>query len=101
MVAQHYGYHSSHHGHGARHDAGVVAATHFDFRVLHFFDVGGGLLLAYALGHWVLVVGAGISTGFARRVLESKGISNFSTYSKKAGGVLLIGVGVYLLTYLL
>jgi len=61
---------------------------------------GGGLLLAYALGHWVLILGAGISTGFAQRVLESKGISNFSDYSKKAGGVLLIGVGIYLLTYL-
>lgn len=60
----------------------------------------GGLLLAYALGHWVLILGAGISTGFAQRVLASKGISNFSSYSKKAGGVLLIGVGAYLLTYL-
>ncbi len=60
----------------------------------------GGLLLAYALGHWVLVLGAGISAGFAQRVLASKGISNFSTYSKKAGGVILIGVGIYLLTYL-
>ena len=60
----------------------------------------GGLLLAYALGHWVLVLGAGISAGFAQRVLESKGISNFSSYSKKAAGVILIGVGVYLLTYL-
>ena len=60
----------------------------------------GGLLLAYALGHWVLVLGAGISAGFAQRVLASRGISNFSTYSKKAGGVILIGVGIYLLTYL-
>ena len=60
----------------------------------------GGLLLAYALGHWLLILGAGISTGFAQRVLESKGLSNFSNYSKKAGGVLLIGVGIYLLTYL-
>ena len=60
----------------------------------------GGLLLAYALGHWVLVLGAGISAGFAQRVLASQGISNFSNYSKKAGGVLLIAVGVYLLTYL-
>jgi len=59
-----------------------------------------GLLLAYALGHWVLVLGAGISAGFAQRVLESKGISNFSSYSKKAGGILLIGVGIYLFTYL-
>jgi len=61
----------------------------------------GGLLLAYALGHWVLILGAGISTGFAQRVLASRGISNFSTYSKKAGGVILIGVGIYLFTYLL
>ncbi len=61
----------------------------------------GGLLLAYALGHWVLVLCAGISAGFAQRVLASKGISNFSTYSKKAGGVILIGVGIYLFTYLL
>lgn len=61
----------------------------------------GGLLLAYALGHWVLILGAGISTGFAQRVLESKGISNFSSYSKKVAGVILIGVGIYLLTYLL
>ena len=60
----------------------------------------GGLLLAYALGHWVLILGAGISAGFAQRVLESRGISNFSTYSKKAGGIILIGVGIYLLTYL-
>ena len=60
----------------------------------------GGLLLAYALGHWVLVLGAGISAGFAQRVLASKGISNFSTYSKKVAGVILIGVGIYLFTYL-
>ena len=60
-----------------------------------------GLLLAYALGHWVLVLGAGISVGFAQRVLESKGLSNFSTYSKKVAGVILIGVGVYLFIYLL
>ncbi len=58
----------------------------------------GGLLLAYALGHWVLVLGAGISVGFAQRVLASKGIANFSAYSKKAGGVILIGVGIYLFT---
>ncbi len=61
----------------------------------------GSLLLAYALGHWVLILGAGISAGFAQRVLESKGISNFSSYSKKVAGVILIGVGIYLFTYLL
>ncbi len=60
----------------------------------------GGLLLAYALGHWVLVLGAGISVGFAQKVLASKGISNFSSYSKKAGGIILIGVGIYLMVFL-
>ncbi|MCX5992042.1 MAG: sulfite exporter TauE/SafE family protein [Chloroflexi bacterium] len=60
----------------------------------------GGLLLAYALGHWILVLGAGISAGLAQRVLESKGIANFSNYSKKVGGLFLIGAGVYLLVYL-
>ncbi len=60
-----------------------------------------GLLLAYALGHWVLVLGAGISAGFAQKVLSSKGIANFSTYSKRIAGVILIGVGIYLFTYLI
>ena len=60
----------------------------------------GGLLLAYALGHWVLVLGAGISAGFAQRALASKGIGNLSSYSKKVAGVILIGVGIYLFTYL-
>jgi cytochrome c-type biogenesis protein len=57
----------------------------------------GGLLLAYALGHWVLVLGAGISVGFAQRVVQSRGIANFSNYSKKIAGAILIGVGIYLL----
>jgi cytochrome c-type biogenesis protein len=57
----------------------------------------GGLLLAYALGHWVLVLGAGISVGFAQRILESKGIANFSKYTRKIAGAILIGVGVYLI----
>ena len=61
----------------------------------------GGLLLAYALGHWVLVLGAGISAGFAQKVLASKGIANFSIYSKEVAGMILIGVGIYLFTYLM
>jgi cytochrome c-type biogenesis protein len=56
----------------------------------------GGLLLAYALGHWVLVLGAGISVSLAQKLIQSKGISNFSNYSRKIAGVILIGVGIYL-----
>lgn len=60
----------------------------------------GGMLLAYALGHWILVLGAGISAGFAHKVLSSKGIANFTTWSKKIAGVIIVGVGIYLITYL-
>jgi len=60
----------------------------------------GGLLLCYALGHWILVLGAGISAGFAQRVLASRGIANFSDYSKKIAGVILIAAGIYLFIYL-
>jgi cytochrome c-type biogenesis protein len=60
----------------------------------------GGLLLAYALGHWVLVLGAGISVGFAQKIVQSKGLADFSNYSKKIAGVILIGVGIYLFIFL-
>lgn len=60
----------------------------------------GGLLLCYALGHWILVLGAGISAGFAQRVLASRGMANFSDYSKKVAGIILIGAGIYLFVYL-
>ena len=60
----------------------------------------GALLLAYALGHWILVLGAGISTGFAQRVLASRGMANFSEYSKKIAGVVLILAGILLFIYL-
>jgi len=60
----------------------------------------GSLLLCYALGHWILVLGAGISAGFAQKVLSSKGIAHFSDYSKKIAGVILIGAGIYLFIYL-
>jgi cytochrome c-type biogenesis protein len=66
----------------------------------HNIVYSGGMLLAYALGHWVLVFGAGISAGFAQKVISSRGISNFSDYSKKAAGVILVGVGIYLLVFL-
>ncbi len=59
----------------------------------------GLLLFFYALGHWVLVLGAGISVGFAQRVVESKGIAGFSMWAKRAGGSVLVGTGIYLLIY--
>jgi cytochrome c biogenesis protein CcdA len=56
----------------------------------------GALLLAYAAGHWALVLTAGISAGLAQRIVANRGINNFTTYFKKGAGIILIGVGVYL-----
>jgi cytochrome c-type biogenesis protein len=36
----------------------------------------GALLLAYAAGHWVLVLTAGVSAGLAQKIIASKGITN-------------------------
>ncbi|MFH1639619.1 MAG: cytochrome c biogenesis protein CcdA [Chloroflexota bacterium] len=60
----------------------------------------GGLLLAYAAGHWMLVIAAGISTGFAEKIIQNRGISRITSYSKKAAGIVLIAAGVYFLIYL-
>jgi len=75
-----------------------VLAVIFTFAVMQQqLAYSGGLLLAYALGHWVLVIGAGVSAGFAQKVAASRGVQNTTNYAKKVGGVLLIGVGIYLI----
>jgi cytochrome c biogenesis protein CcdA len=57
----------------------------------------GALLLAYAAGHWVLVLTAGISAGLAQKIIASRGIGNVTTYIKKGAGIVLVGTGIYLL----
>lgn len=60
----------------------------------------GALLLAYAAGHWTLVLAAGVSAGLAQKIIASKGIGNITTYIKKGAGIILIGTGIYLLVSL-
>lgn len=60
----------------------------------------GALLLAYALGHWALILACGVTAGLAQRVVASRGISKFSSYSKKASGMALVGGGAYLVAIL-
>jgi cytochrome c biogenesis protein CcdA len=57
----------------------------------------GALLLAYAAGHWVLVLTAGVSAGLAQKIIASKGLNNATTYIKKGAGIILVGTGIYLL----
>jgi len=57
---------------------------------------GGSLLFAYAVGHCALIFVAGLSIGLTESMVNSKGIKNFSLYSKRFSGALLVAAGIYL-----
>lgn len=56
---------------------------------------GGSLLFVYAVGHCALIFIAGLSIGLTESIITAKGIKNFSLYSKKVSGAILVVVGVY------
>lgn len=56
---------------------------------------GGSLLFVYALGHCALIFIAGLSLGLTESIISSQGIKNFSLYSKRVSGAILIVVGIY------
>ena len=58
---------------------------------------GMSLLFVYAVGHCALIVLAGMFTGFVESYAKSKGVSNFSSLTKKVSGVLLFLAGLYIL----
>jgi len=58
---------------------------------------GTALLFTYAIGHCLLMLLAGTFTGFVDAFVRSKGVTNFSAWTKKAGGVIVSLVGSYLL----
>lgn len=58
---------------------------------------GGFLLFVYALGHSALVLVAGTSVGAAKSLLESKGLRTAHSVLRRAAGILIIGVGSYVL----
>lgn len=57
---------------------------------------GGSLLFTYAVGHCALILIAGLSIGLTESMVSSKGIKNFSLYSKRFSGALLVAAGLYL-----
>ncbi len=57
---------------------------------------GGSLLFIYAVGHCALIFFAGLSVGLTESIVSSKGINNFSLYSKRISGALLVVAGIYL-----
>jgi cytochrome c-type biogenesis protein len=58
---------------------------------------GTALLFTYAVGHCLLMLLAGTFTGFIEAFVKTRGVANFSAWTKKAGGVLVSLVGGYLL----
>ena len=56
---------------------------------------GGFLLLAYAIGHSVLILIAGTSMGLARRLIESKKMTRTTDIMRRVAGGAIILVGVY------
>ncbi len=57
---------------------------------------GGSLLFAYAVGHCALIFIAGLSIGLTESIVSSKGVKNFSLYSKRFSGALLVVIGIYI-----
>jgi cytochrome c-type biogenesis protein len=56
---------------------------------------GGALLFVYAVGHCALIFVAGLSVGLTESIVSSKDVKNFSLYSKRFSGLLLVMVGLY------
>ena len=56
---------------------------------------GAALLVLYALGHSVLILLAGTSMGWAKRMIEEGRFRTASERTRKAGGILVALVGAY------
>jgi cytochrome c-type biogenesis protein len=56
---------------------------------------GSSLLFAYAVGHCALIFIAGLSVGLTESMVSSKGIKDFSLYSRRFSGAVLVASGLY------
>lgn len=58
---------------------------------------GGTLLIAYSLGHCLLILIGGTSMGLVQKMIESTGFRQANTWCKRIAGLAVIGVGIFLL----
>lgn len=56
-----------------------------------------GLILAFALGHSLLLLVAGVSVGFAQSITSNATLSKFSNLLNKGFALMLLGFGIYFL----
>ncbi len=66
---------------------------------LYGIAFGVMLLVAYSLGHCGLVLVGGTSMGFVQKLADSKGWTRGTDALRRVAGVLIAGVGIYLLFF--
>jgi len=54
-----------------------------------------GLILTFALGHSLLLLGAGISVGFAQSIVSNRRLASLSDWINKGFALMLLGFGAY------
>ena len=54
-----------------------------------------GLILTFALGHSLLLLAAGISVGFAQRIVSNRNVARVSDWINKGFALMLLGFGGY------
>ncbi len=58
---------------------------------------GGGLLLAYALGHSMLVLLAGVSMGAVKELVASRRWAGVNLWLRRGAGALILALGLYVI----
>jgi cytochrome c biogenesis protein CcdA len=54
-----------------------------------------GLILTFALGHSLLLLGAGISVGFAQSIVSNRSLASLSGWINRGFALMLLGFGAY------
>ncbi len=79
--------------------AGPVLGALIVVTPLYGLAFGVMLLVAYSLGHCGLVIVGGTSIGFVQRLADSKGWTRSTAILRRVAGVLIAGVGLWLLFF--
>ncbi len=77
--------------------AGPILAVVLALVPVHGPVFGGTLLVSYSIGHCALILIGGTSMGAAQKMIDSKGLRRVNDWAKRIAGVVIIGVGIYLL----
>jgi cytochrome c biogenesis protein CcdA len=73
----------------------VVVLTYVASKANYLY--GLSLLWTYAVGHCLLIVAAGTSVGVAKRLIASRSLGRAHLVFQRVAGVLIAGVGLFLL----